>query len=141
MAEKKGPKMIQELIRRRANGDGFQTIAGDLKIARNTVKGRLREVGAYEVVDAQKLLLSGQGPPKVVAFTAHWSNQVAWGEAIGQVEGGTPIKEFWEGNLASSAEADVRNVPYETFWREFRRRYRVLRLKRIKTLIGFSVRV
>ena len=55
MAKKKGPKMLEDLVRRRANGNGFQTIAIDLKIARNTVKNRLKEIGAYEVVDAQQL--------------------------------------------------------------------------------------
>lgn len=119
----KGPKMIEDLVRRRSKGNGFQTIAGDLKIARNTVKSRLKEIGAYEVADAQKLLLSGVGLPKAAPFTAHWSNQVSWGEALGQVEGGTPIKEFWEGHLLSSTAPDISNVPYETFWREFRRRY------------------
>lgn len=60
MARKKGPKMISELILKRANGLGFSTIAQDLKIARNTVKTRLKEVGAYEVEDAQKHILSVQ---------------------------------------------------------------------------------
>ena len=123
MAEKKGPKMIEELVRRRARGDGFKTIADDLKIARNTVKSRLKEAGAYEVADAKRLLLSGVVLTKSVPFAAHWSSQVAWGEALGEVEGGTPIKEFWEMHLASSTSADIRNVPYETFWREFRRRH------------------
>lgn len=126
MAEKKGPKMIQELVRRRAQGDGFQTIASDLKVSRNTVKSRLKEAGAYEVLQAQALLASGIGLVKPAAFTAHWSSAIDWGEALSQVEGGTPIKEYWEERLASATEGDVRNVPYETFWREFRRRYPVL---------------
>lgn len=123
MAKKKGPKMIEDLVRRRANGDGFQTIAMDLKISRNTVKSRLKENGAYEVADAQKLLLSGLNTSKVAAFAPHWSSQVAWDSAIKEVEGGTPIKEFWENNLAGSSITELRNVPYETFWREFRRRH------------------
>jgi len=123
VAKKKGPKMLEDLVRRRANGNGFQTIAIDLKIARNTVKNRLKEIGAYEVVDAQQLLLSGINTATSSVFTPHWSSQVAWDGAIKEVEGGTPIKEFWEGHLAASSTADLRNVPYETFWREFRRRY------------------
>ena len=115
--------MLEDLVRRRANGNGFQTIAIDLKIARNTVKNRLKEIGAYEVVDAQQLLLSGINTATSSVFTPHWSSQVAWDGAIKEVEGGTPIKEFWEGHLAASSTADLRNVPYETFWREFRRRY------------------
>lgn len=123
MAIKKGPKMIEELIRRRANGDGIQTIANNLKVARNTVKSRLKEIGAYEIVDAQKLLISGVQAAKSTIFTTHWSSQITWDNAISEIEGGTPIKEFWEDHLQSSAAADLRNVPYETFWREFRRRY------------------
>lgn len=123
MAKKKGPKMIEDLVRRRANGDGFQTIAMDLNIARNTVKSRLKEVGAYEVVDAQRLLLDGFSAATVQVFSPHWSSQVAWEEALKEIEGGTPIKEFWENNLAANTTTDLRNVPYETFWREFRRRH------------------
>lgn len=123
MARKKGPKMIEDLVRRRANGDGFQTIAIDLKIARNTVKSRLKEVGAYEVIEAQNLLLAGLNTAKTTSFTPHWSTQVTWGSALKEVEGGTPIKEFWEHHLAGASSIDLRNVPYETFWREFRRRH------------------
>ncbi len=85
------------------NGDGFQTIATDLNIARNTVKSRLKKVGAYEVIDAQKLLLAGISAATVQIFSPHWSS--------------------WENNLAPNTAADLRNVPYETFWREFRRRH------------------
>ncbi|MBF0316015.1 MAG: hypothetical protein HQK52_21525 [Oligoflexia bacterium] len=41
--------MLKELVRRRANSDGIQTIAHDLLIARNTVKSRLKDVGAYDI--------------------------------------------------------------------------------------------
>ncbi|NJL23885.1 MAG: hypothetical protein HC902_00985 [Calothrix sp. SM1_5_4] len=123
MAEKKGPKMINELILKRATGLGFSTIAEDLRIARNTVKARLKEVGAYEVDDAKKLFLSGASIQTKTAFTAPWSGKLNWECIIGSVEGGTPIKEYWEEHLESSADGDLRNVPYETFWREFRRRY------------------
>jgi len=114
--------MIDEILRRRAKGDGFQTIALDLKISRNTVKLRLREINAYEVLEAQSIMALGLDKVKV-AFAPHWSSQVAWDAVISEVEGGTPIKEYWEGNLASAEGSDLRNVPYETFWREFRRRY------------------
>lgn len=123
MARKKGPKMLEDLVRRRANGDGFQTIAMDLKISRNTVKNRLKEIGAYEVTEAQNLLLAGLNTAKVAVFAPHWSSQISWEDAIKEVEGGTPIKVFWENNLISAPTPDLRNVPYETFWREFRRRH------------------
>ena len=115
--------MIEELLRRRANGEGLQTIAGDLKIARNTVKNRLREIGAYEVEEARDLLSSGGGVAKTAAFTPHWSGLISWEEVAKSVEGGTPIKEYWEDYLAAATSNDLNNVPYETFWREFRRRY------------------
>lgn len=115
--------MINELILKRANGLGFSTIAQDLKIARNTVKSWLKEVGAYEVEDAQKFILSGAKVETTGAgFTPHWSGQVTWGDVMTAVEGGTPIKEYWEHHLASAPEGDLGHVPYETFWREFRRR-------------------
>jgi len=120
--------MIKELVKKRANGDGFSTIAQDLKIARNTVKSRLKDVGAYEVEEAQKLLLSGRPLEHKTDFTSHWSSKIAWSEAITLVEGGTPIKEFWEVHLQAATEQDLTHVPYETFWREFRRRYPSLNL-------------
>jgi transposase len=124
MAREKGPKMINELILKRANGVGFSTIAQDLKIARNTVKRWLKEVGAYEIEDAQRIILSGVNVlTKGATFSPHWSALVQWGDVIGVVEGGTPIKEYWEEHVASAISGDLQHVPYETFWREFRRRY------------------
>lgn len=115
--------MVKELILRRASGLGFSTIAQELKIARNTVKSWLKEVGAYDVADAQKLLLSGAKIEIKTVYVPHWSGELQWGEVLAAVEGGTPIKEYWEHHFASAAEGDLGHVPYETFWREFRRRY------------------
>jgi hypothetical protein len=114
--------MIKELIEKRASGLGFSTIAQDLKISRNTVKNRLREVGAYEVAGALTILHSGLAIENKNKFTAHWSSKLDWGDAIAAIEGGSPIKEYWEVHLESSSEKDLAHVPYETFWREFRRR-------------------
>ena len=122
MARAKGPKMIEDLVRRRANGAGFQTIALALGIARNTVKTRLKELGAYEVHEATALLLSAVKLPTAV-YQPHWAKLVIWTDILKEVEGGTPIKEFWELNISENSSHDLRNVPYETFWREFRRRH------------------
>lgn len=51
--------MIDELIRKRASGLGFKTIAADLTISKNTVKARLKGIGGFEVGDAQRLLSNG----------------------------------------------------------------------------------
>ncbi|MFP5519885.1 MAG: hypothetical protein ACLGGX_08275, partial [Bdellovibrionia bacterium] len=110
MATKKGPKMIDELIRKRASGLGFQTIALELQIARNTVKSRLKEVGAYEVTDAQQLLLSGGSAKLIKVFSPHWSDKVQWPNILAEVEGGTPIKEYWEHHLVTSTVEDLRHV-------------------------------
>ena len=115
--------MIDELIRKRASGLGFQTIALDLKIARNTVKNRLKEIGAYEIADAQNILLAGKTEPKSKVFSPHWADKISWAQVLADVEGGTPIKEYWEHHVVSSSEKDLQHVHYENFWREFRRRY------------------
>lgn len=113
--------MIDELIRKRASGLGLKTIAADLRISKNTVKSRLKEVGGFEVDDAQRVLRAGlNAKPKT--FTPHWSDKVEWPLVLAEVEGGMPIKEYWE-ELSSSLEKDLQFVPYESFWREFRRRY------------------
>jgi DNA-binding NarL/FixJ family response regulator len=41
MAIKKGPKMIEEIVKLRASGKGLKTIASELNIAKNTVKAHL----------------------------------------------------------------------------------------------------
>lgn len=115
--------MINELIRKRASGLGFQTIALELQIARNTVKSRLKEIGAYEIEDAQQLLLSGGAAKLIKVFSPHWSDKIQWPAVLAEIEGGTPIKEYWEHHLVDSKIEDLRHVPYETFWREFRRRH------------------
>jgi hypothetical protein len=123
MAKKKGPRMVNELVRRRANGEGFQKISRDLGIARNTVKSRLKELGAYEIKSAQKILLSGGGSKKTQSYMAPWAGEVCWKDVLREVEGGTPIKEFWEIHISGSHKTILSNIPYETFWREFRRRH------------------
>lgn len=123
MGKRKGQKMVEEMVRRRAEGNGLQTIANELGVSRNTVKRNLREVGAYEVENALAVLVNGIMKFEPEPYTAPWSKHVVWPEVLTEVEGGTPIKEFWEMYIADSGIADLRNVPYETFWREFRRRY------------------
>ena len=123
MAKTKGPKMMEDIVRRRANGDGFKTIAIALGIARNTVKTRLKELKAYEIYEAAELLLNAIKLPLAVTYEPHWARLVSWTDALKEVEGGTPIKEFWEFNILENLNQDLRNVPYETFWREFRRRH------------------
>lgn len=115
--------MINELIIKRANGLGFSTIAQDLKIARNTVKSRLKDVGAYDVEQAQNLLLAGVEIKSAPKYFSPWSTKVKWEDVLSAVEGGVPIREHWEDHIEASTDCDLRNVPYETFWREFRRRF------------------
>ncbi len=121
VAIKKGPKMIDELIRKRAGGLGFKTIAADLGISKNTVKSRLKEIGGFEVADAQTLLSDGINIKQKI-FTPHWGDKVDWPRVLAEVEGGVPIKEYWE-ELGGSDQRDLHFIPYESFWREFRRRY------------------
>ena len=82
MAIRKGPKMIDELVRKRASGLGLQTIALDLKIARNTVKSRLKEIGAYEIADAQSILLAGKTAPKFSGATGKVKAMLSVSSAI-----------------------------------------------------------
>ena len=116
--------MVSELIQRRADGDGFQTIAIGLKISRNTVKNRLRRLGAYEVEDAQKLLLGGFTAKSVnIQYVPEWSHLLAWDQVISDIMGGSTIREYWEIHFEPSSAVDLRNITYETFRREFRRRH------------------
>jgi transposase len=125
MAIKKGPIMLEEIIKRRASGKGLKTIAAELKIAKNTVKTHLWRLSAYEIEDAQKFILNGQlkSLTQSSIFTPHWSGHLDWGKVLSEVESGVPIKEFWEIHFFAATVRDLQSVPYETFWREFRRRY------------------
>jgi transposase len=123
VARKKGPNMVSELLQRRANGDGFQTIAIGLKISRNTVKCRLREIGAYEIEAAQKLLLDGFTSNSMSAqYVPEWSQSLPWDQVLSEIVSGSTIREYWEINFESSTEVNLRHVSYESFRREFRRR-------------------
>lgn len=123
MAIAKGPKMIEEMIRKRAEGMGFKTIAQAHKISKNTVKKHLVAANAYEVEDAKKKLQSGFSAPAQTQFSPFWSSLIAWNDALNNVESGQTIKDFWDIHFASSLNQDLKNIPYETFWREFRRRF------------------
>ncbi|MBF0316515.1 MAG: IS21 family transposase [Oligoflexia bacterium] len=124
MAIKKGPKMLEEIVKRRASGKGIKTIASELKIAKNTVKTHLRNLAAYEVTAAQQLLQNDslKSLKQNSTFTPHWSGHLDWSKVISAVESGVPIKEYWENHVVEASTHDLKSVPYETFWREFRRK-------------------
>lgn len=107
----KGPKMISEIIRLREAGLSRRAIARALNCSRNTVDKYLEAGGE---------ILSASAAPAAAPYRAPWSDQIDWDKVrrLAQVEG-EPLRDILERLLSGSKP----NIPYVSFWREFKRRY------------------
>ncbi len=106
----KGPRMIQEILRLKGLGLSKRKIAKALDCSRNTIDKYLAEGGEGAVAPA-----AGQD------YRAPWSERVDWQAAHAQTAKGDPLSAFWEERITSNAE--LSQVPYVSFWREYRRRF------------------
>ena len=106
----KGPRMIQEILRLRALGLSQRRIAKALSCSRNTVEKYLAEDGA-----------AASSEVAVRDYRAPWSDGVDWPKCHAATIKGAPLSEYWEEKVHPvEATADV---PYVSFWREYRRRF------------------
>lgn len=97
----KGPRMIQEIIRLKALGLSERKIAKALDCSRNTIAKYLD--GELKTVK-----------PIFSEYRAPWSDSVDWQKVHEATLKGTPLSEVCE---------QFCDVPYVSFWREYRRRY------------------
>jgi hypothetical protein len=110
VARRKGPRMQKEIERLRALGHGKRTVSRILGISRNTVRRYWPEGAAAE---------ERVGPPP--AYRAPWSEIVDWRAVEEAVSLGQALSDWWEERQAG--DAVFAEIPYVSFWREYRRRY------------------
>lgn len=104
----KGPRMISEIQRLKAMGLSKRMIAKALGCSRNTVDKYLD--GADEL-----------GPASPQEYRAPWSELVNWLDVESATSRGMPLLQYWE--LRTAVHEDLGEVPYVSFWREYRRRF------------------
>jgi hypothetical protein len=127
VGHRKGPRMIQEILKLRKLGLGKQKIADSLGISKNTVKAYLK---AEQSENARST--SQQLP--TAPYQAPWSAQVDWAEIKAGVDHGDPLSVLQEEHIEKfGKESSLFTVPYVSFWREFKRRYPYLPLEFHKT--------
>lgn len=109
---KKGGRMIAEIQRLKSMGLGKRAIARTLKISRNTLR---------KYWDPVPEKASGEDRR---TYRPEWSEQIDWSSVKQAVENGQALAHYWEDFIAAlPAEDPLRQIPYITFWREFRRRF------------------
>lgn len=118
--QRKGPRMIKEILRLKAMGLGKVKIAEALGISKNTVKSYCR---AHDSACADGA--PGPAALSLVAtpqpYSAPWSILVDWAAIKRATDEGDPLMHCWEHKIAPVP--DLVAVPYVSFWREFKRRY------------------
>lgn len=106
---RKGPRMREEILRLCGLGMKIKAIARAKKISKNTVK---------------KYLAEDLSERKQKPYSAPWASQVSWPEVEAEMQRGVTLSSYWEERQEIFAE-----IPYTSFWREFRRRHPVFDLE------------
>jgi hypothetical protein len=125
---RKGPRMINEILRLRAMGLGARKIGKALQISKNTVKRYLRLHGLSEEDSTPGPVIMAQSPMGKPVFEAAWSHLVPWTEIKEVADHGTSLKDLWEERIRFGETVELHTVTYVSFWREFKRRYPCLPL-------------
>lgn len=100
--------MIHEIQRLKALGLSKRMIAKALGCSRNTVDKYL------DVATSSEL-----NPLK--AYNAPWSEFVSWSEIEFRTSRGMPLSQYWELHIVTDER--LQELPYVSFWREYRRRF------------------
>ena len=109
--KRKGARMIREIQRLKSMGLGKRAVARTLGISRNTLR-------KYWDPEAEGEAKSGPG-----TYQAPWSERVDWKEVEKAVKDKQTLAHYWEEFQEKlSPEDPLWQVPYVSFWREFRRR-------------------
>ena len=119
---RKGPRMITEIIRLKEKGLGAKTIAKALGISKNTVKSYLRQQETAKGDAAPgpvAAALASDGP----SFSPPWASLVDWVAVKAETDKGTQLRHYWEEIVAPPAVAALSAVTYVSFWREYKRRF------------------
>lgn len=100
---KKGPRMIKEILRLRGMGLSKRRIALALRCSRSTVDKYLGAPVAPDVSSS--------------TYRAPWSESVDWAGIRSETERGFALQHVWE------TSERLRQIPFTSFWREYRRRF------------------
>ena len=117
--KRKGIKMINEVKKHMEHGLSSRQISRTMRVSRNTVKKYMKE---------SALALSG---PQDRAYQAPWSDKVNWIELRRKQSMGTQLAHYWERHI----QPQIEGLSYNSFWREFRRRYPHLKIDMHQTFI------
>ncbi len=104
----KGPRMIHEIQRLKDMGLSKRMIAKALGCSRNTVDKYLADAAS-----------SVEQAPK--EYKAPWSESVLWTAVESATSRGMALSEYWELHVVTCEATS--DVPYVSFWREYRRRF------------------
>lgn len=121
---KKGPRMISEIQRLKGMGIGKTKIAAALGISKNTVRKYLRVEIPLQTNNDESLKSS----PKRSTYHAPWSNRIDWSKVRFDINRGVQLKHHWEEWIAcpEACERLGVRIPYESFWREYKRCFPLL---------------
>ena len=127
---KKGPRMIKEIKRLKNLGLGKSKIGATLGISKNTVKKYLRLAE-----EQTQVILETKETQSDSTYHAPWSNKVDWNMVRSETVRGVQLKHYWEEWISAPAaqtHLDAK-IPYESFWREYKRRYPLISIDFHKT--------
>lgn len=119
----KGPRMIKEIVRLHEAGLGTKKIAKALGISRNTVKSYLEKDTLSKLDATPGPIVTALIPAGLPTYVAPWSHLVDWSDVKSSVDKGVQLQHYWEENIFSSHNRDLRTVSKVTFWREFKRKF------------------
>lgn len=103
---KKGPKMIHEIRRLKGIGLSQVKISMALGVSRNTVRKYLAEIKRD----------NSEAP---LPYIAQWAELIDWSEVYNSTLKGVALAHFHEEYIVAKHP----NIPYVSFWREYKRRY------------------
>lgn len=122
---RKGPHMVEEILRLKKLGLGNKAIGRALKISKNTVKKYL--------LDAEKEKPTSDFE-NCSKYVAGWGAELDWKNILTESEKGVTLSQLWEDHVLSQTnKPKLLKIPYISFWREFRRRYPKIKLDFHKT--------
>lgn len=119
---RKGPRMITEILKLRDKGLGTGRIAKALSISRNTVKSYIRQ---HDAAVARGTLgpAAAAGVASGPKYSAPWAPLVDWDSVKAATDQGEALFHHWELHVVTRDEPELKVLSYSSLWREFKRRY------------------
>jgi len=112
--KQKGQRMIKEIWRLHQIGLGKGKIAKALGVSKNTVKKYIKQKndGTSNTINKN-----------TVSYHAPWSDVIDWQNVRSATNRGIQLQHYWEDHIQKALDKQICNIPYVSFWREYKRRY------------------